>query len=315
MIWEIAAFMLAVLLSVLCNTAEAAYSAAGRIRIAAAAQSGNRPAGLAFWFLEDPSRYLSTTLVGTNVGVILASSLSAGWFSGLSPGYGPLSVVVTASFLLVFAEIVPKQNALLRADSLVQPLGPVLMALRILFFPLIASAGFVSRLIAGRRSGHRLFESRGDVRSLLEVFGGSDGKRAWDAIELGEQSIGFHARPVSDFPSITLGASRQQAIQRIIESGSDFLLVVEGEGKPLSGVLESRTVLKSSGPWNPGRMLTGIPAFPEDSAPLKVLLDMWRSGAGAAVVLDHRGQPGGVVVPGDVLDCLLSGGASYTPLD
>jgi CBS domain containing-hemolysin-like protein len=59
----------------------------------------------------------------------------------------------------------------------------------------------------------------------------------------------------------------------------------------------------------------GIPAFPEDSVPLKVLLDMWRSGAGAAVVLDDRGQPGGIVVLGDVLDCLLSGGPTCAPLD
>jgi CBS domain containing-hemolysin-like protein len=312
---EIAVFLLAVLLSMVCNATETAYSAAGRIRITTAAHSGNRLAGLASWFLRDPSRYLSTTLVGTNVGIILASSLSSGWFARLSPGYETLSVVVTAAFLLVFTEIVPKQNALLRADSLTPPLAPVLVVLRVLFFPIIVSAGFISRIIAGRPSVNRLFESRGEVRSLLEMSGGSEGKRAWDAIELGEKSIRFHARPVSDFPRITLGASRQQAVQRIIESGSDFLLVVEGEGRPLSGVLESRAVLKSTGSWNPGRMLTGIPAFPEDSVPLKVLLDMWRSGAGAAVVLDDRGQPGGIVALGDVLDCLLSEGSSCAPLD
>ncbi len=314
MIAEAVVFLLAVALSTVCNVTETAFSAAGRIRAAAAAGTGRPLARLAAWFLRDPARYLTTTLVGTNIGVVLASSIASGWVAGLRPFFTTLQVFATAGFLLVFAEIVPKQNALARADSLTGPLSPVLVVLRVLFFPLIYSAGFISGLIAGRPSINRFFESRGEVRSLLEMAGGHEGRIAWEAIELGERSILPHARPISEFPFITLGSSRQHAVQRIIESGSDFLLVFEGEGRTLSGILESRTVLKSSGAWNPGRMLTGIPAYPEDAVPLKVLLDLWRSGAGAAVVLDERGQPGGIVVQGDVLDCLIAEGRPV-PLD
>lgn len=314
MIGEAIVFLLAVALSAVCNVTETAFSAAGRIRTAAAAETGKPLAKLAAWFLKDPSRYLTTTLVGTNIGVVLASSIASGWVAGLKPVFSSVQVLVTAGFLLVFAEIVPKQNALARADSLTGPLSPVLVVLRVLFFPLIYSAGLISGLIAGRPSISRFFESRGEVRSLLEMSGGNEGRIAWEAIELGESSIRPHARPISEFPFITLGSSRQHAVQLIIESGSDFLLVFEGEGRTLSGILESRTVLKSTGAWNPGRMLTGIPAYTEDTVPLKVLLDLWRSGAGAAVVLDERGQPGGIVVQGDVLDCLIAAGTP-DPLD
>lgn len=316
MMGEILIFLLAVSLSALCNITETAFSAAGRIRAAAAAEQGKPLAKLAAWFLKEPSRYLTTTLVGTNIGVVLSSSMTSGWFAGLEPVYAAVQVFLTAAFLLVFAEIVPKQNALARADSLTGPLSPLLVLLRVLFFPLIASAGFIAGLIAGRPSISRFFESRGEVRSLLELSGGHEGRIAWDAIELGESSIRLHARPIAGFPSITLTTSRQQAVQKLVSSGSDFLLVFEGEGRTLSGIIESRAILKSSGAWNPGRMLTGIPAYPQDAVPLRVLLDLWRSGAGVAVVLDERGQPGGIVVQGAVLDCLLSAGTpACAPLD
>ncbi len=313
MIGEVLLCLVAVALAAVCSFTETAFSAAGRIRTAAAAEAGKPLARIALWFLRVPSRYLTTTLVGTNIGVVLASSITSGWVAGLEPVFSTVQVLVTTLFLLVFAEIVPKQNALVRADSLTSPLSPVLVVLRVLFFPIIASAGFFATLIAGKPSISRFFESRGEVRSLLEMAGGHEGRMAWDAIELGGGSIRSHSRPVSDFPFITLATSRQQAVQKIVESGSDFLLVFEGVGRTLSGIIESRAVLKSGGAWNPGRMLTGIPAYSEDAVPLNVLLDLWRSGAGAAVVLDERGQPGGIVVQGAVLDCLLSAGKPDKP--
>jgi CBS domain containing-hemolysin-like protein len=303
MIPEALLFLMAALLAALCNIAETSFSAAGRIRAAAAAEAGLPMAKTALWFISEPSRYLSTTLVGTNVGVVLASGIASGWVDGLSPLFSYLQVILTAGFLLVAAEIIPKQNALLRADSLIRPLSPVLVAFRFLFYPLTSSAGLFSRLIAGRPSINRFFESREEVRGLLEVSGGLPGRTAWDAIELGETDIRSHARSVDSFPSISLGASRQEATEKIIGSSSDFLLV--REGRTLSGILESRVVLKSAGAWNPGRMMTGIPAYTEDTAPLQVLTDLWRSGSPAAVVLDANGQPGGILVQEAVLDRLL----------
>lgn len=310
MILEVAAFIAAAGLAALSNTAETAFSAAGRIRAAAAAEAGIPLSRKALWFLNEPSRYLATTLVGTNVGVVLASGIASGWVEGLKPLFGSLQVLLTALFLLVAAEILPKQNALARADSLIRPLAPVLAVFRVLFRPLILSAGFLSGLIAGRPSINRLFESREEVRGLLELSGGREGRIAWDAIRLGEGSIRSHASPLDEFPSITLSSSRQEAVQKILESGAEFLPVLEGEGRTLSGIIESRVVLKSTGAWNPGRMMTGLPACTEDAVPLQVLMDMWRSGSGAAVVLDANGQPGGIVVQGSLLDTLLSLGAS-----
>jgi CBS domain containing-hemolysin-like protein len=145
---EIVAFILAVLLSMVCNATETAYSAAGRIRIAAASQSGHRLAKLASWFLNDlplPVHHPGRNQRGGHPCLEPQFRLVS---PGSAPATRPFSVVVTASFLLVFAEIVPKQNALLRADSLTPPLAPALVVLRVLFFPLIASAGFISRIIA-----------------------------------------------------------------------------------------------------------------------------------------------------------------------
>ena len=70
------------MLAAFCSGSETAFSAAGKIQVAARGRKGAR----ALWFMEKPSRYLATTLVGTNVGVVLTASISHGW--GVEMGVG-----------------------------------------------------------------------------------------------------------------------------------------------------------------------------------------------------------------------------------
>lgn len=80
-----------------------------RLRLRHRLQQGDRAAKRLAFFLEEPDRLLGTTLVGTNLCIVLASVLSARLAGQLmGPSGQVLSGLLLSAFLLVLGEYVPK---------------------------------------------------------------------------------------------------------------------------------------------------------------------------------------------------------------
>lgn len=294
-------YLAACMLAAFCGGTETAFSAASRIVIAASEKRGKR----ALWFLEKPSRYLVTTLVGTNVGVVLASNVGHSWGDGLGGAWKVFFAVITAVFLLVFSEIVPKQLALFRSNGISISAAPFLFLVRILLFPLIAAASFISRLITGTSDRSRFFESREEIKGLLTSSGGKQGRTASAVISLGNAPVGDYARPLSEYPSVDAAAGRDQAVRVLLESGEDFILVWEEPETTLLGTVRGSSLVRWDGSGSITSRASGLPYFNAGFPALKVLPQLWRSGATAAVILDARGQPASLVTPDVILSHLI----------
>lgn len=298
---EVAVYAAACLLSAFCSGAETAFSVASRVRIAAAGRKAER----AVWFLDEPSRYLVTTLVGTNVGVVLASNVSHAWGASLGGAWNLLFVFFTAVFILVFAEILPKQLSLFRSNSISVVSAPFLNLIRILLYPLIAAASFMSRLISGSPGQGRFFESREEIRGLLASSGGRQGKLASAVISLGNTGVGQYAETLEHFPSVDASCTKKEAVRVLNESGEDFLLVWEEPGATLLGSVRGSVLVRWDGRGSITGIASGLPYFGADFPALKTLPLLWRSGATAAVILDSRGQPWKLITPAVVLSHLI----------
>lgn len=123
--------------------------------------------------LSNPDRLLGTTLVGTNLAVVVASSVCT---KLIYDTYGFNSEWVTALILspliLVFGEFVPKAIFSQRADRITYNLGSVLKFFWKLFYPLVWLIGkFVSLILRGlmgiapaKRSP---FVTREEIRYLI----------------------------------------------------------------------------------------------------------------------------------------------------
>ena len=72
-----------------------------------------RGAKQALAFLSEPEKFLTTTLVGTNISLVIASSLMAFFLVGRLSGFS--ITLVSAVILLFFGEILPKSMARERA--------------------------------------------------------------------------------------------------------------------------------------------------------------------------------------------------------
>jgi putative hemolysin len=298
---SVLAYLAAFILATVCSGSETAFSAAGRIKIAAMGKKGAR----ALWFLDKPSRYLATTLVGTNVGVVLASSISQQWGAEMGGAWTVILAFGTALFLLIFAEIIPKQLALFRSNRLAVASAFVLYCLRMALYPLIASASGLSNLIAGTGGTEQFFESREEVRGLLLSAGGRKGKLASGVIRMADDPVDTYAKKLTDFPGVTSGASRDEAVKVLQKSEEDFILVWEQTGVTLLGAVRGAVLVRWDNDGSITRISSGLPYFDKYTAALNVLSELWRSGAKAAVVLDENGQPGSLVTSEMILNHLI----------
>lgn len=294
-------FMGACALSAFCSGLETAFSVAGRIQVAAQERRGVR----ALWFMEKPSRYLVTTLVGTNIGVVLTSTISHNWGAELGGVWEVVFAIGTALFLFLFSEIIPKQLALFRGNRLSVAAAPALYLFRIIMYPLIVAASGISRLVAGSDSSERLFESREEVRALLRSSGGRKGRLASSVIRMAETSVGTYSRELSDFPGVDSGVEKKQAVEVLLKSGDNMVLVWDKLGVTLVGAVKSSTLARWNGEGSITKISVGLPYFDKETTPLKVLSELWRSGAGAAVLLDDNRQPANLVTAEMILTRLI----------
>ncbi|GEM_PF-421968 len=303
--------LLAFALTAFCSGSETACSAASRIRVLGRVREGRSGARATSKLLARPELYLTTTLVGTNIGTVLASAVSARLASRLDHAWAePAAAAVTAVLILIFAEVVPKQLAFVWRDSLVDSLVPVLKALRILFLPLVAAANVLPGILMKRKRSSRFFESREEVRSFLVAEGEEAGREAEKLLRLGSAVAGDVARPVEAFPFLSSSSKIGETREAAARSGSSYLLVFERDdaGGNLLGCARTAAVLRADPGLEIARITEGMPYFDSKTVLGKALYLLRRAGAPAGVVLGRSGQPSGLLDSDSVMDLVLGEG-------
>lgn len=308
-------FLLALALTAFSSGTETAFSTASRIRAYSRLREGGRRASLTVGFLERPSRFLTTTLIGTNVGMVLASALTEDFARGTGSAWlSPVLITVLAFFILVFTEMFPKHLLLLSRDRVVDGLSVPLMVLRVLLLPVIILTESVCSLIVGRKSTPRLFESKSEILGLLSGTSEEAGRLAERALRLDTETADSIMRPLDRFPSTTAGAPRKSILSKSMESEFPFLLVRDRDGGTLRGFVDNRTAAGSAETLA-DEAIHGFPYFDGSSDLMTVVSDLSRTGAPAGLVIGSDGQPAGIVILDDIVDLLLgkSGGEGVKP--
>jgi len=145
-----------------------------RIRMSNLADKGDKRAKAVISFLEDPEGFLSTTLVGVNLSVVIGSSVATALISRYVRHAGHEAIMATAVMLpavLIFGEIIPKIVYQQHSDALaLLSAFPVRMA-SFALWPFIFFATRISHLVSGLFSKGGVKEnpyvSREEMRLLL----------------------------------------------------------------------------------------------------------------------------------------------------
>jgi putative hemolysin len=301
--------------------AETALVSINWIRLEHWLEKGRTGAAALERFVSDPSRFLGTTLVGTNIAIVMTSSL-ASWalsraFTDWTPGLvGVVSTLTVTFTLLVFGEIIPKIVGRRHSDAITLKVIHPLRVFYWVFSPIIwLATGAASGLlrVAGirtRRWRRRL--TKDQLRLLLT----SEGERAGAVdkeetklisgiFEFALTTVEEVMVPRTDIVGLDPGATVGDAVGIIRAHGFSRLPVFAADHDRIEGMVHSRDVLGLPRDRPIEGLLRPLPHVPEAKMCDALFRELQARRQHMAVVVDEHGSLAGIVTLEDLLEELV----------
>jgi CBS domain containing-hemolysin-like protein len=286
------------------------------VRLRKRAEAGDAGARLALGFLDRPERLLSTTLLGTNISVVTATSVMTLAFLG-RPGGEAMAVAIMTPTFLIFAEIVPKTIFQQNADRLV---GRIVYPLRVaswVFSPAIFVLGrvieAVARLLKVER--RRSLVTRDELRYLLDVeepAGTASGtikpaerEMIKSVLDFGDSTVYDVMVPLSEVTALPEDASIAEAAVEISDKQHTRVPVYRERVDQIVGVLMAHDVLAAEATGKQGTVadLARAAVFvPESKLTADLLVELQQTKQHLAVVVDEYGGATGICTAEDILE-------------
>ena len=270
-------------------------------------------------FLEKPDQIFGTTLFGTNISLVIVSSLSIFLINNLNKESNiniseHTATLIVAGFILIFAELIPK--ALYRdfPNRLVSRGFPMLKFFSFIFTPFVKFVSILNNVLAKLfklpQQSRYNFVSREDLSFMLSEAK-DDGVLHEDQMEMLEDALEFSELdaenvmiPRTDIVAFPLDTSIDEVISIAKERGFTRFPVYENDLDNIKGILIIYDLLKR-------KDLEGLTvsdfirdAFfaPETMDVNKLLTEMQKEKVSMAIIMDSYGGTSGVVTIEDILE-------------
>lgn len=316
-------------LSAFFSGSEIAFVTANRLQAEVRAHREGLVGRLVRGFIRDPTTFLTTTLVGNNVALVIYSMLMALYlepplanaFVGLLGPDAPIEGLVLSSqtiiaglIVLVFGEIIPKSLAREPANWVVFGVALPLKVTYWLFLPMVKLAGWMSQGLAHSMgvTGESFQQFlRRDYEAILR-----ESKETGNLDLDEEESIilsnvfEFQATrvkdvmvPRTDIEAIPEDATMEHVSARFIETGYSRLLVFSDNIDRVVGMVKAHDLFER--PDNLAQIVREVPFVPEAKRARDLLTEMLAGGIPLAVVVDEYGGTAGLVTVEDLLEELF----------
>ncbi len=297
------------------SASEMALVSANRLRIRCLAKSGSRPARLTEKMLDNPETFLSTTMVGINLFLVLGATLASNLFSHRF-GFGErgtiLATVVMLPLILIVAEIIPKNISRARANRISLILIYPLWGSYYLLYPLVRVIGWITTRLV-RRLGvvsevNKLFTSVDDIRLLIReglrqgTLSRDEERMITRVFEFGEFEASEVMVPLIDVNLVPESATVTDVCRLIRESGHTRIPVYRERVDKIIGTVQVSDLVQAPAEEQVTRYIREPYIVPE-SKPLDELLEELRtSDHNMAIVVDEYGGVAGIVTLENIIE-------------
>jgi CBS domain containing-hemolysin-like protein len=219
---------------------ETAFVSSNRFKLYNLRKRGRKTAQLACFLLEKPERLLATTLIGTNLSLVLSANLTARIYIDLFGQPKPLLSVVTITILsLLFCEVFPKNLAMVRSLKWTLSSSVPLTVFYIVFYPVGKVFSFLTKIVI-RIMGiphtgliPSLFRKKEDVRFFLSAqlesqYTKDESRYFQDTLDFGEKTVSDVMVPLIDINAVPNTAKVRECHQ-IIQKYRNYSIPVYGE--------------------------------------------------------------------------------------
>lgn len=307
-------------LSAFFSAAETALTSLGKLKVKAIIDSEGRRAEVLNLWLKNPTRFLTTILVGVTISEISASILAAymaikAWGDkGAGIAAGLMTILI-----LVFAEIVPKTFARHHYEKvallIIWPLLSISYFLNpvVRFFVLISEG--IIHLFGGHLTPQTSHISKEEIRTLIDI-GGEEGTLAKEeremlssVIEIRDTEVGSLMTPRVEIAALPEDASVAEAFSLMAREGRSRLPIYRNDMDDITGIVDSRQILSHIAEGERTLLLRQVmrPVFfvPEMMKVSDLLKEFRRRKSHLAIVMDEYGGTEGLVTLHDLTEEII----------
>lgn len=304
---------------------EIAYLTSNRLKIELLKKQGSLSGKLLSNFVESPSSFLATTLVGVNIaltifGIMMSQLLEPWLFHNLpSPIKSEIYVlllqtIISTAIVLIVGEFVPKIIFRLNPDNLLRFFALPLTGIYYAFYPLVFIVQKLSEFILKKifkvdMATIKPIFTKVDLEDYVDQFVKNEENIKTDSINtnifenvlyLPETKARECMVPRNEIIAVDIDASIEEVTLKITQTKLSRLLVYEENIDNIIGYIHHLSLLKR--PNNISEILFPVEVVPE-SMPAKELLNLFtKKQKIIAWVVDEFGGTSGIITMEDVLE-------------
>src|SRR5882757_6001938 len=251
--------VLCLMLGAYMSAAETAITGASRPRMHRLAQQGNKRATLVNGLLDRKDEAVSAVLLGNSVVNILSASLTTAVLTAVFGAAGVVyATIIVGIMVVIFAEVMPKTWALLRADRVALILAPSIVVTLAILGPMARAVAWISRLflwLLGVRtdSSHAAQEHNELLRGAIELHGvghideDAPAEKAMlrSVLELGDRTVGDVMTHRGNVVLIDAEEATEAIVNQMLAAPYTRIPLYRGQPDNIVGVVHAKDLFRA----------------------------------------------------------------------
>ncbi len=315
--WQIILLIILIILSGVFSSAETAFTAVNRLKLRQYAEEGNKKARLTLKLIENPSKLISTLLIGNNIVNISASALAT-VIAIDNFGYGATAIAtgLLTIVVIIFGEITPKSLATQHPEQISMAYSKALSVFMTVFTPLIvifySIASFIIKLLGGNINQDHPLVTEEELKTMVDVgseegvFEDQEKEMLFNVFEFGDLQVKDVMVQRVDICAIDVNSSLEEVKNIVKDEQFSRFPVYDEDIDDIVGILNVKDLLFLSNEDKEKFLLKNYIREPYYAYEFKRITELFnelkRKHTHISIILDEYGGTVGLATIEDLLE-------------
>ncbi|MCF8257968.1 MAG: hemolysin family protein, partial [Flavobacteriales bacterium] len=315
------AILVCLVLSAFFSGMEIAFISANRFKLEVERKKGSTSANIVSGFLDHPSRFISTMLVGNNIALVVYGILMA---SVLEPLLSPITksgmlillmqTIIATLIVLVTAEFLPKAFFRINPNKMLMLFAIPGKVVTTLLNPIVwvidrFSNKLLSALFKMRVNEEKISFGRGDLDQYVNEFSvnGTEEDHVENEVRIFRNALAFSELkvrecmvPRTEIEAMDISSDVEELRQRLIDTGYSKMLIYRDEIDNIIGYVHSFELFQR--PKSIHSIIRPISLVPESTKAKDLLKQFAQQHRSVAVLLNEFGGTAGMITLEDIIE-------------
>ena len=320
---RIAILLILLLLSAFFSSAETCLTTVSKMRIKSMADEGTKNAALVLKLVENPTKLLSTILIGNNIVNLSASSLTTSFAIGLAKKAGlttmesavtGLATGILTILVIIFGEIVPKSFASMNSEKMALAYAKPVYTLTSLLYPLSFLFDKLSKALMGifqTNGQERPAITENELRTILDVsheegvIETEERKMITNVVDFGDSLAKDIMVPKMDVEFASIDLSYDELMECYSKEKYTRMPVYNDSRDDILGIINLKDVFFYQGnkeDFHMADVMRGAYFTYEYKKISELFFEMKKASITMAIVLDEYGSTSGILTMEDLIE-------------